>query len=57
MALKLLKAAGKLYMFNIRAKQDTYNDTPRIRYTILKMQAVDYVKAGEELAEAIKKYL
>jgi replication factor A1 len=57
MALTLLKAAGKLYMFNIRAKQETYNDSPRVRYTITKMIPVDYVKAGEELADAIKKYL
>lgn len=56
-ALHLLKGAGKLYMFNIRAKQETYNDNLRARYTITKMQPVDYVKAGEELADAIKKYL
>lgn len=57
MSLILLKGANKTFMFNIRAKQETYNDTPRVRYTITKMSPIDFVKAGNELAEAIKKFL
>jgi replication factor A1 len=52
-----LRAGNKTFMFNIRAKQDTYQDTTRVRYTLSKMAPVDYVKAGNELADAIQKFL
>jgi replication factor A1 len=55
--LLILKSANKTFMFNIRAKQDVYNDTARVRYTITKMVPIDFVKAGNELADAIQKYL
>ncbi|UZJ52680.1 hypothetical protein CBS101457_002000 [Exobasidium rhododendri] len=52
-----LRAGNKTFMFNIRAKQDTYQDTARVRYTISKMAPVDFVKVGNELADAIQKLL
>ncbi|EPQ29340.1 uncharacterized protein PFL1_03095 [Pseudozyma flocculosa PF-1] len=53
----LHRAANRMYMFNCRAKQDTFNDTTRVRYTISRAAPVDFAKAGHELAEAIKAYL
>lgn len=40
--------------FNIRAKQDTFNDTTRVRYTVTKATPVDWSAAANELAEDIK---
>ncbi|PWN54342.1 replication factor-a protein [Violaceomyces palustris] len=53
----LHKAANRMYLFNCRAKQDTFNDTTRVRYTISKASPVDFAKAGMELVEAIKAYM
>ncbi|KAN0064628.1 Replication factor A protein 1 [Thecaphora frezii] len=53
----LHRAANRMYVFNCRAKQDTYNDTTRVRYTISRAAPVDFAKAGHELAQAINAYL
>ncbi|KZV65414.1 replication factor-a protein [Peniophora sp. CONT] len=37
-------ASGKSYVFTVRAKQDTYNDRTRVRYGIVRIEPVDYVK-------------
>ncbi|CAO1619237.1 unnamed protein product [Sympodiomycopsis kandeliae] len=50
----LHKATNQMYMFNIRAKQETFNDVSRIRYTVLKASKVDWVSQANELAEKIK---
>lgn len=55
-AAVLQRAANKMYMFNCRAKQDTFNDQTRVRYTVTKAAAMDWAKAGAELAEAIRAY-
>ncbi|KAE8266254.1 hypothetical protein A4X09_0g6087 [Tilletia walkeri] len=52
----LQRAANKMYMFNCRAKQDTFNDQTRVRYTVTKAATMDWAKAGAELAEAIRAY-
>lgn len=51
------QACGQMLVFNIRAKQDIYNDTPRVRYTVTKMSNVNFVKEGNELVESFKAVL
>lgn len=53
----LHKAANRMYVFNCRAKMDTFNDQSRVRYTISRCAPVDFAKAGMELADAIKAYM
>ncbi|MCO5556037.1 hypothetical protein L7F22_009581 [Adiantum nelumboides] len=53
----LERAYGHTWLFNIRAKQDTFNDVPRVRYNIAKMTSVDFSKEGAQLAEQIKKMM
>jgi replication factor A1 len=50
----LHKATNKMYMFNIQARQDTFQDTTRVRYKVQKATKVDWSAAGHELADAIK---
>ncbi|WFD35331.1 Replication factor A protein 1 [Malassezia cuniculi] len=49
----LNRAVGKMYTFSCRAKQDTFNDTTRTRYTVTKAFPVDFAKAGHDLVDAI----
>ncbi|SPO26224.1 probable Replication factor-A protein 1 [Ustilago trichophora] len=53
----LHRAANRMYLFNCRAKMDTFNDTARVRYTISRAAPVDFAKAGMELVDAIKAYM
>lgn len=53
----LERANARTWLFNIRAKQDVFNDTPRVRYTVTKMSPIDFVKEGNELVDAIKRLL
>lgn len=53
----LHRAANRMYLFNCRAKMDTFNDTARVRYTISRAAPVDFAKAGAELVDAIKAYM
>lgn len=53
----LTKAANKMYMFNCRAKMDTFQDQERVRYSVTRISEVDFAKAGNELVEAMKKFL
>ncbi|SNX84757.1 probable Replication factor-A protein 1 [Melanopsichium pennsylvanicum] len=53
----LHRAANRMYLFNCRAKMDTFNDTARVRYTISRASPVDFAKAGTELVNAIKAYM
>jgi replication factor A1 len=53
----LERANGQIWLFNVRAKQDTFNDVPRVRYTVTKMTPIDFAREGLELAAAIKKIL
>ncbi|CDU25683.1 probable replication factor-A protein 1 [Sporisorium scitamineum] len=53
----LHRAANRMYLFNCRAKMDTFNDTARVRYTISRAVPVDFAKAGAELVDAIKAYV
>lgn len=53
----LHRATNKMYMFNIRAKQDTYNDMSKVRYTVSKATPVDWATQANELADAIKAQL
>ncbi|VDB82701.1 unnamed protein product [Peniophora sp. CBMAI 1063] len=42
--LHMQSASGKSYVFTVRAKQDTYNDRTRVRYGIVRIEPIDYVK-------------
>ncbi|PSR81846.1 replication factor-a protein 1 [Coniella lustricola] len=42
--------------FRCRAKMDTFQDTPRVRYQVLSCSPIDYVAEANKLAEAIKQY-
>lgn len=53
----LHKATNKMFMFNIRAKQDSFNDMTRVRYTVTKATPVDWAASANELADAIKAQL
>lgn len=53
----LHRAANRMYLFNCRAKMETFNDQTRVRYTISRAAPVDFAKAGGELVDAIKAYL
>lgn len=53
----LERAYGHSWLFNIRAKQDTFNDVPRVRYNITKMSAVDFSREGGQLVEQVKKMM
>ncbi|KZV96203.1 hypothetical protein EXIGLDRAFT_439105 [Exidia glandulosa HHB12029] len=49
-------AVGKTFLVSCRVKQDTYNDEPRMRYSISKIQPVDYCTEAEALAQLIASY-
>lgn len=51
------RAYGHTWIFNIRAKQDTFNDVPRVRYNITRMSSIDFAKEGAQLVEGIKKMM
>lgn len=53
----LTRAANKMYMFNCRAKMDTFQDQERVRYSVTRLSEVDYAKAANELVESMKKFL
>ncbi|KDN50412.1 replication factor-a protein [Tilletiaria anomala UBC 951] len=56
-AAVLKRVCGKSYLFNCRAKQDTFNDQVRVRYTVTKLAHTDFRKEGNLLADAISKLL
>ncbi|CAO1612768.1 unnamed protein product [Parajaminaea phylloscopi] len=56
-AALLHRATNKAFMFNIRAKQDTFNDVSRVRYVITQMTPVNWSAAANELADEIKTQL
>lgn len=53
----LHRATNKTFMFNIRAKQDTFNDVSRVRYVITQATPVNWANAANELADEIKTLL
>lgn len=50
----LSRAVGRMMHFSCRAKQETFNDTNRVRYTVTQAVPVDFAKAGHELVEQIQ---
>lgn len=49
----LQRVVGQMYTFNCRAKQEMYNDTSRMRYTVTRAVPVDFAQAGHELVDMI----
>ncbi|KAH9945846.1 replication factor-a protein [Epithele typhae] len=47
------KAAGTTFNFACRAKQDTYNDTTRVRYGISRIQPLNYREEAQYLANLL----
>lgn len=50
----LQRLSGRMMHFNCRAKQETFNDTNRVRYTVTQAVPVDFTKAAHELVEKIQ---
>ncbi|RUS18781.1 replication factor-A protein 1 [Endogone sp. FLAS-F59071] len=50
------EANFKSYIFKCRAKNETFNDTSRVRYSIISAEPVDIIKEGNELAALIEQY-
>ncbi|KAI0032815.1 replication factor-a protein [Vararia minispora EC-137] len=48
------KVQGKLYNIGVRAKQDTWNETTRIRYGITRIQPVDFVLETQSMLMLLK---
>ncbi|KAF4121108.1 replication factor A1 [Geosmithia morbida] len=44
------------FNFRCRARMDTYGNTPKIRYQVLSVSAVDYKSEGDRLAKLIEQY-
>lgn len=49
----LSRAIGRVIDIGCRAKQETFNDSSRVRYTMTRLQPVDFKKAGHELVNKI----
>lgn len=49
-------ALCQTYIFRVRAKQDSFNDTPRVRYQVMSARPVDYVVEAIKLAGSIEQY-
>ncbi|KAK4519047.1 uncharacterized protein ATC70_009275 [Mucor velutinosus] len=45
------------FNLKLRAKQETYNDITRIKYTCVDMTPINYVKEGNELVNSIEKLI
>ena len=44
------------FLYRVRAKQETYQDEAKMKYTIMKVQPIDYVQDTTALLEEIAKY-
>lgn len=49
----LTRVIGRVMDFHCRAKQETFNDTNRVRYTVTQIQPLNFAKAGHELVDKI----
>ncbi|WRT67698.1 uncharacterized protein IL334_004670 [Kwoniella shivajii] len=47
------KATGKTYAFQMMAKQDSFNDQPKVRYQCRRVSAPDYVSESAHLSQLI----
>jgi replication factor A1 len=48
-------ATARTYTMVCRAKEETYNDINRTKYSVLRVEPVDWVSAGHKLAESLVK--
>ncbi|KAG2229080.1 putative replication factor-A protein 1 [Thamnidium elegans] len=51
------KALYKTYNFKVRAKEEVYNDTSRIKFQALEAKPIDFIKESKEMVESIEKLL
>ncbi|KZT69815.1 replication factor-a protein [Daedalea quercina L-15889] len=49
------RAVGTAYNFACKAKQETFNDMTRVRYTIIKMMPLNYREEGKYLADLLRR--
>ena len=49
----LTRVIGRVMDFHCRAKQETFNDTNLVRYTVTQIQPLNFAKAGHELVDKI----
>jgi replication factor A1 len=52
----IAEANFKQYVFRCRAKQETYNEMTRIKYSIMSATPVSYVESGKDLVGLIEQY-
>ena len=45
-----------LFLCSVRAKQETYQDEAKMKYTIMKVLPIDYVQDTTSLLEEISRY-
>lgn len=50
------EAAGKSFVFRVRAKAEFYNDETRVRTSVMSCEPLDFVKEIQYLASVIEKY-
>ncbi|GAA5797111.1 putative replication factor-A protein 1 [Helicostylum pulchrum] len=51
------KALYKTYNFKVRAKEEVYNDSSRIKYQALEAIPIDFIKESKDMVESIEKLL
>ncbi|KAM0753641.1 replication factor A 1, rfa1 [Meredithblackwellia eburnea MCA 4105] len=52
----LSDASGKMYEFTLRAKAETYNDNTRVKYSVQRINPVDWVTAAKNMLADIQSY-
>ncbi|KAJ1942092.1 Replication factor A protein 1 [Linderina macrospora] len=53
---KIEEATFKEFVFRCRAKNETYNDNTRVRFTVMNLTPVDYVTETRRLARLVESY-
>ncbi|EPZ35720.1 Replication factor A domain-containing protein [Rozella allomycis CSF55] len=51
------KSTYKTFLFRIRAKSESYNGETRVRYNVMSISPIDYVKDAEYLLSKINSLL
>ncbi|KAJ1935416.1 Replication factor A protein 1 [Linderina pennispora] len=53
---KIEEATFKEFTFRCRAKNETFNDNTRVRFTVMSMSPIDYVSETKRLARLVESY-
>ncbi|KAI3649300.1 hypothetical protein MP228_005845, partial [Amoeboaphelidium protococcarum] len=52
----LAKSAWQTYLFNVRVKQENYNEEMRVRCSVMSVDQIDYIKEAKMLSGIINEY-